>query len=57
MTQDWINYGTFEGRTYRAWHMPLPNSLRQVKLPIRQIDLNNVFFYILYKQIKKMQGK
>ena len=39
---------------HRAWHIPLPDSLGQVKLPVGQVDLSKVFFYILYEQIKKM---
>ena len=33
-----------------AWHMPLPDSLGQVKVPVRQMDLSRVFLYILYKE-------
>ena len=31
-------------------------ALGQVKLPVGQVDLNKVFFYILYKKVVKMQA-
>ena len=39
----------------RAWHIPLPDDLGQIKLPVRQVDVSQVFFYILHKQIEKMK--
>ena len=37
----------------RARHIPLPNSLGHVKLPVGQVNLSKVSFYMLYKQIEK----
>ena len=34
----------------RAQRFPLPDGLGQVKLPVRQVDLNRFFLFILYKQ-------
>ena len=40
---------------FRARRFPLPNGPGQVKLPVRQVDLNSFFFFISYKQIKEFQ--
>ena len=42
--------------TNRARRFPLPDSPGQVKLPIKQVDLNKFFFFISYKQIKEFQN-
>ena len=36
-------------------HFPLPDGLGQVKLPVRQVDLNGLFLFISYKQIEEIQ--
>ena len=40
----------------RARRFPLPNGPGQVKLPVRQVDLNRFFLFISYKQIKEYQN-
>ena len=40
----------------RARHIQLPDGLGQVKLPVWQMDFREVFFYILYKQIRIMHN-
>ena len=32
---------------FRAHHIPLPKSPGQVNLPVRQVDLSKVFFYVI----------
>ena len=32
---------------FRAWHIPLPDSPRPVKLTIRHVDLGKIFFQII----------
>ena len=36
--------------------MQLADDPAQVKLPVKQVDLSQVFFYILYKQIEKIHN-
>ena len=43
-------------RLVRARRFPLPNNPGQVKLPVRQVDLDRFFFFISYKQIKEFQN-
>ena len=46
--------GTLTTRPSRLRHIPFPDSLGQVKLPVCEVDLSKVSLYILYKQnIKK----
>ena len=40
----------------RARRFPLPNSPRQVKLPVGQVDLNRLFLFISYKQMEEFQN-
>ena len=40
----------------RARCFPLPDSPGQVKLPVGQVDLDNFFFFISYKQIEEFQN-
>ena len=41
---------------YRARRFPLPHGPGQVKLPVRQVDLNRFFLFISYKQIEEFQN-
>ena len=41
---------------FRTQHIPLPDGLGQVKLPLGQVDLNKVFLYILYKEHMNMHN-
>ena len=38
-----------------AHHMILPDGLGQVKLPVGQVDLGRILFYIIYCLYRKMQ--
>ena len=40
----------------RARHIQLPDGLGQVKLPVWQVYFRNVFFHVLYKQIRIMHN-
>ena len=40
----------------RARRFPLPDGPGQVKLPVRQVDLDRFFFFISYKQIEEFQN-
>ena len=40
----------------RVGHIPCSDGLGQVKLPVSQVNLSTVYFYILYKQIKKIKN-
>ena len=39
---------------FRAWNNPLPNSLGQVKLSVRQVDLSTIFLWITYNLFWKI---
>ena len=39
----------------RAQHIPLPEGLGQVKLPVGQVDLSQVFFNIPHKQSARLR--
>ena len=50
ISQDHMKYEITLVLIIRAPHIPLPNDLGQVKLPVGQEDLSKIFFYILYSR-------
>ena len=49
-------YRLIIAQVFRARFIQLANGPAQVKLPVRLVDLSKVFFYILFKQLKKLHG-
>ena len=51
-----INERSFSNPHPRARRFPLPGGPGQVKLPVRQVNLNRFFLFISYKQIEEFQN-